>query len=306
MSADLTSLSLYDINSMTLRSSVKFKEQLGNINFFDSFSPNGELFIVDSVGKNKVTVWETKTARMIASRPCSKPLFSSTFSPDSKTVLTSCGDRKAIRWDAQTGNLINEFRHPQDVLSAKFHPDSKTVTTITTNNHVTAWDAATGAMKNSWGRDSQIFYATFSPDGKILAMVSWGGFVMLWEVETQRLKYQLPISRNATSVRFSRDGKFLSSNGHAGEVAVWNIADGTEALRVSEHKEDIKFVQFSSDGQFFISSGDDALNVWDLSRRAHVAKLDAKSGFLSDNGKRLITQGNKNMLILWELEPYSA
>src|SRR6185369_17472008 len=40
LSADLTSLSLYDLNTMTLKSSIKLKEQLGSINFFESFSPN--------------------------------------------------------------------------------------------------------------------------------------------------------------------------------------------------------------------------------------------------------------------------
>jgi WD40 repeat protein len=84
---------------------------------------------------------------------------------------------------------------------------------------------------------------------------------------------------------------------------VFKVTDGSEALRISEHQQDIKFVQFSSDGHFIISSGDDAVNVWDLGRRAHVAKLDAKSGLLSNNGKRLVTQGDKNTLILWELEP---
>ena len=303
VSADLTSLSLYDLNNMSLKASVKLKEQLGNINFFDSFSPNGELFIVDSVGKNKVTVWETKTARMIAWRPCNKPLFSSTFSPDSRTVLMSCGDRNAILWDARTGNVLAEFQHREDVLTAKFDSNGKTITTITLDNHVTAWDISTSTMKNSWGRDSQVYSATFSPDGKVLATLSWGGFAMVWDVETQRLKYQLRISRNATSVTFSRDGKFVSSNGHAGEVAVWNVADGSEVLRLSEHREDIQFVQFSADSRFMISSGHGALNIWDLARRAHIAKLDANFGLLSDNGQRLITQRDNNSLILWELGP---
>jgi WD40 repeat protein len=304
ISDTLKSLSLYDLKTMQLVWYVKLGKLLGSLNFFDTFSPNGELFIVDSLGKNKVTVWETKTARMITSRHCSDPVFKSTFSPESKRVLTSCGDRKAMLWDAQTGNVIAEFTNPDNVLRAVFNPDNKSVTTIDMSGHVVVWDAATGQMKSSWGRDCQIYYATFSPDNKILATVGWNGIVDLWDVESQKLRRQLRISRGATHVNFSSDSRFLTANGHTGEVAVWNVADGSPVLNITEHQKDINYVLFSSDNHLVISYSADAMNVWDLVSKAHVAKLDAiLLGVSSKDGKLLVLGGQKKTVILWEITP---
>jgi WD40 repeat protein len=301
----LKSVSLYDLNAVKLRWYVKLEKLLGSINFFETFSPNGELFIVDSVGKGRVTVWETKTARMLAFRRCSNPLFHSTFSPDSKSVLTSCGDRKAMLWDAQTGNIIAEFSNPEDVLVAVFGPDSKSVTTITITGHVINWDATTGRMKNSWqGRDAQIYFAAFSPDGDVLATVCWNGTAILWDVEKQKQKYELRVSRSATHVNFSPDSRFLTANGHRGEVAVWNVADGSRVLSITDHRKDLDSAVFSIDSRFLTSSSADAVNIWDLTGKVHVAKLDATLlGLFSKDGKLLVTGGQKNTVTVWEVVP---
>ncbi|HJP91184.1 MAG TPA: hypothetical protein VJ875_04460 [Pyrinomonadaceae bacterium] len=305
VSTSLKSVSLYDLNAMKLRWYLKLDNLLGSLNLFRGFSPDGELFIINSEGKGKVTVWETKTARMLASRHCSEPFFKSSFSQDSKTILTSCGGRKSILWDARTGNTIAEFSSPADVLVAMFGPDAESVTTITMNGHVIVWDTASGQMKNSWGRDCQIFYATFSPDRKVLATVGWSGIVDLWDVENQKLSRQLRISRSATHVNFSSDSRFLTANGHTGEVAVWNVADGSPVLNITEHRKDIDYVLFSSDNNLLVSYGADAVNVWDLVSKAHLAKLTEATlpAFLSNDGKLLVTGGQKKTVILWEVTP---
>ncbi|HXQ69693.1 MAG TPA: hypothetical protein VN844_04375, partial [Pyrinomonadaceae bacterium] len=188
ISTNLKSLSLYDLRTMTLRSSVELEKPLGSASVFERFSPAGELFLIDSAGKNKVTVWETRTARMLSSRACSVPLFKSTFSPDSKTIISSCGDRKATLWDAQTGNVIAEFSHDEDVLLATFSNDAKTVTTITSSGQVMNWDTATGRLKNSWASQQSIYYAAFSSDGQVLGTAGWNGMATLWDVGSQRAK----------------------------------------------------------------------------------------------------------------------
>jgi WD40 repeat protein len=303
VSTQLKSLSLYDLKSMKLRSSVELEKPLGSASVFERFSPDGELFVVDSAGKNQVTVWETKTARMLSSRACSVPLFKSTFSPDSKTIISSCGDRKATLWDAQTGNVIAEFSHDADVLLATFSADAKMVTTITTTGQVMNWDAATGSLQNSWASQKSIFYAAFSPDRQVLGTVSWNGQATLWDVASQREKNSFRVSRNANHINFSPDGRFVTANGHAGEVSVFNVADGSPVLNITEHEKDLRYVIFSADTRLAVSYSDDAVNVWDLVTRTHVAKLsDAVAmALLSQDGKLLVTGGIKGSMILWDV-----
>ena len=303
VSTHLKSLSLYDLRTMTLKSSVELEKPLGSASVFERFSPAGEFFLIDSAGKNKVTVWETKTARMLSSRACSVPLFKSTFSPDSKTIISSCGDRKATLWNAQTGNVIAEFSHDEDVLLAAFSVDAKTVTTITTSGQVTNWDAGTGSLKDSWASQKSIFYAAFSPGGQVLGTVGWNGMATLWDVGNQRAKNTFRVSRKANHINFSSDGKFVTANGHEGEVSVWSVADGAVVLNISGHQKDVRYVNFSADNRLVISYSDDAVNVWDLALKTHVAKLSeaASIAVLSQDGKLLVTGGMKDSLILWDI-----
>lgn len=303
ISGHLKSFSLYDLKTMKLKSYVDLKQPLGSINFVERFSPDGELFLVDSVGKRKVTVWETATARMISSRACGELPFRSTFSPDSKTVLSSCGGRKATLWDAQTGNVIAEFSHDQNVLLATFSADAKTVTTITDNGQVMNWDAVSGHLKNSWTSQESIYYAALSPDGQVLGTVGWNGKVTLWEVGSQRAISFFRGSRNSTHINFSPDGKFVTSDGHAGEISVWRVADSAAVLNIAEHQKDIRYVYFSPDNRLAVSSSKDAVNVWDLVIKTHVAKLSEATAMaiLSQDGKLLVTGGPKGSLILWDI-----
>jgi len=303
VSTHLKSLSLYDLEAMKLRSFVELETSLGSINFFERFSPDGKIFLIDSAGKNRVTVWETSTARMISSRACSEPLFKSTFSPDSKTVLSSCGGRKAILWDAHTGNVIAEFVPNERILLSRFAVDAKTVTTITDNGQVQDWDAGTGRSKNSWSSQKSIFYAAFSPDGQTLGTVGWNGMATLWDVGNQREKNRFRVSRSANHINFSADSRLVTTNGHANEVSVWRVADGAAVLRINDHEKRLRYASFGADNRLLISYSDDAINVWDLTTLSHVAKLDDARAMavLSQDGKLLVTGGIKGRIILWEI-----
>ena len=240
---------------------------------------------------------------MISSRACGELPFSSTFSTDSKTVLSSCGGRKATLWDAQTGNVIAEFSHDQNVLLATFSADAKTVTTITDNGQVMNWDSVSGHLKHSWTSQVSIYYAALSPDGQVLGTVGWNGKVTLWEVGSQRAISFFRGSRNSTHINFSPDGKFVTSDGHAGEISVWRVADSAAVLNIAEHQKDIRYVYFSPDNRLAVSSSKDAVNVWDLVIKTHVAKLSEATAMaiLSQDGKLLVTGGPKGSLILWDI-----
>ena len=305
-SAHLRSLSLYDLNTMQLKASVDLRQPLGSMNFFETFSPDGELFLVDSLGKRKVTVWETATAQMISSRACGELPFASTFSPDSKTVLSACGGRKATLWDAHTGNVIVEFSHKEkeNILLATFSADSKTIMTIADNGQVKTWDMGSGRLKDSWTSQESIFDAALSPDGQVLGTLGWNGKATLWDIANQREKNSFRVSRKATGIHFSPDSKFVSANGWAGEVSVWSVGDGAVVLNITGHEKEVRYVFFSQDGHLAVSYSSEAVNVWDLEAKTLVAKLSEARGMalLSQDNKLLVTGGTKGSLILWDIK----
>lgn len=303
-SANLKSVSLYDLTAMKLKSQVLLEKVFGGLNFFGSFSPNGQWFIVNSLDRGKVSLWEVETAQMKFSFPCEVSLFPSQFSNDSQTILTSCGDSKATLWDVRTGKAILTFSSPRNVSVSTFSPDNKTVAMATQYGHVLIWDAFNGQLKKAFQEHREsISNIAFSRDGKILATVSKDGNAILWDIENLQLKQTLRVGSNALLAVFSPDSKLLVVTGGMREVAVWDVATGQRAFNVTGHRKEIDNVAFSPDGRLLVSSSDDAVNVWVVANRKLLTKLD-NAGFpieFSSNGKTLVTAGLKGTVILWDV-----
>src|SRR5262249_9630579 len=145
-----------------------------------------------------------------------EPIYTVTFSPDSKTVAAGGRDYSVRLWDLaggkERGRLI--------------------------------------------GHRSIIEGFAFSPDGRLLATASDDKTVRLWNAETcQELRRLPPFPSAASQVAFSRDGK-LATGCRDGSVAVWDAATGKELLQVKAKGPQANArncVAFSRDGKTVIS-----------------------------------------------------
>lgn len=305
-SANLKSVSLYDINAMKLRSQIVLDKLFGGLNFFGSFSPDGQEFIINSEDKGKVSLWDVKTARLIVSVPCREILFQSRFSHDSQTFLTACGDRIVTLWDTQTGKAMMTFSNPNDVSVSALSPDSKTVVTATLQGQVLIWDASNGQLIKSWqGHRDLISYAGFSHDGKIIATVSRDGDTKLWDIENLKLKHTLRSGSSALYAVFSPDSKLVVIVGEGKrEFPVWDVSTGVPVFNITGHRKEIFNVEFSNDG-LLASSSDDTVNVWDVANKKHVARLSDASFPVqfSKDGRTIATSGLKGTVSLWDVAP---
>jgi WD40 repeat protein len=144
-----------------------------------------------------------------------EPIYSLTFSPDGKQLLTSSYDNSLKLWDATSGNLVREFK------AYKVKDFEK-------------------------GHQEPVYAAAFSPDGKFIASGSSGleRTIKIWNVGDGSVARDLanpnyktapmfpPASHpgSVTNVRFTKDGKHLVSVGDApgnkGFLAVWDWQAG--------------------------------------------------------------------------------
>lgn len=153
----------------------------------------------------------------------------------------------------------------------------------------------------------------FSPDGKTLITKSryftskstgQGGAGELWDVDTGKLiaKFDWGID-----VKFSGNGKtfaFLSSR-MGGGCAIWDLTTRQEIATFSETVD----VKFSRDNKYFIITGDDFFEIWDIAKRSQINVLNTVPGqysllpelhAFSEDGKILAAVDRYGTINLWE------
>ncbi len=143
------------------------------------------------------------------------PVYSLTFSPDGKQLLTSSFDNSIKLWDVAAGTVVKEFKPYKEKEFEKGHQEP-------------------------------VYTAAFSPDGKFIASGSSGleRIIKIWNVGDATVARDLanPAYKGSpgfpapshpgsvTALRFTKDGKHLISIGDApgnkGFLAVWDWQAG--------------------------------------------------------------------------------
>ena len=77
--------------------------------------------LMDSPGK--IQIWNVSDHNVISQLDYPGKLYTASFSPDEKTVITASASRAAIIWDVQTGNQIYKLTHDDEVQWASFSHD---------------------------------------------------------------------------------------------------------------------------------------------------------------------------------------
>ncbi|MEJ7710645.1 MAG: WD40 repeat domain-containing protein [Pyrinomonadaceae bacterium] len=174
---------LWDTATGQLRTTLTETSSSGPI----TFSPDGRMLATSGV--KKVKLLNLKTGELKATLLASKGLFSLlytlTFSPDGRALLTVSSDLKALLWDVATGQLKATLgRQKGLVVTAVFSPDGQMVATAGSEDKTAKmWDAATSQLQASLtGHRAGIYDVIFSPDGRMLATAGQGNTTLLWNV----------------------------------------------------------------------------------------------------------------------------
>jgi WD40 repeat protein len=113
-------------------------------------------------------------------------MFSASFSPDSRRVVTASWDGTARVWDAKDGHQIHLLQgFSARVTSASFSPDGKQVVTAEWERGTArVWDLsdAVPVATDLSGHVGAVTSASFSPDGTRVVTASADGTVIIYPV----------------------------------------------------------------------------------------------------------------------------
>jgi Tol biopolymer transport system component len=247
-----------------------------------AFSPDGKR-LMGAGWRGDVVVWSLESGEPEQTFRVPGQLPSFAFSPDG-TLLATCdgGDAPVRIWEIASGLLKRTFDTPEGKFyQVAFSPDGQTLagagcfTTPGSGSRepgVVLWNVATGAVRRSLPREVQnttvaCSRVAFSPDGAFVA-----GFinsypirrVVIWETRSGSVKRVFDVesgSVEALAFSPSRPASLLALDGRGG-LDIWDIGTGARRLGV-QTKQRSNRLAISTDGKCLVTSGDDAVLLWD-------------------------------------------
>lgn len=189
----------------------------------------------------KFRVWDVKKGReeqVFDQHGCA--VFSVTFDPNGKRILSGGIDGSICLWYADSGRLIRRFNgHTGCVNGLSFSANGDRALSGAIDRTMRLWDVETGKeIRQFEGHTSWINSVALSPNGHRALSGSGGNFidgtvveeddnsVCLWDVETGELIERFSgHNRRVSSVAFSPDERYVVSASWDGTVRFWRLPD---------------------------------------------------------------------------------
>jgi WD40 repeat protein len=254
------------------------------------FSPDGGTVVATSLD-GTVALWDADSLTLREtlrghSRAVQQPVFSS----DGETLYTVSHDGTAIAWDIVGDRGLGrrfEFTHEPDAgpddfdgHPGAFSPDGRLIALGLSSEGIRLWDSErlTPVGRPLLETGGEVWALEFTPDGSALAAVTDNGMATVWDVENRSLLWgpDTVATGAVTGLSISPDGTRLAT-ASAGGVSLRELANGDLLTAVGEGVS-AGDVAFSPDGSTvaFVHADGGTAEVWDLARRARIARLPVR------------------------------
>ncbi len=287
------------------------RKQIGNYTPHQDFvraaaySPDGKLV---ATGGDNILLWEAATMKIQSRFEGASSVWSLTFSPDGRWLVSTHGDGTMLVWNlAQRRREFSFNAHAEAVRTVAISPDGKRYASAGDDRAVILWNAGTGGEEAVLGQhDTRIINLVFSPDGTWLASLDQRGRLIRWELESRSAAWDVNVSRGASCLAVSPDGKWLVTR-----HVVVNSADGKPLFGLGKPDNELDFLEaaaFSFDGKLLAGVEGNQLMLLDLQTRRVLQRQTNGNAPLvavrfAPDGTTLVTGSTDGSLLLWETAP---
>jgi len=237
-------------------------------------------------------------------------ITTTSFSPDSKNVLTASWDKTAKIWDAQTGKLLAELKgHTDWVLDAQYSPDAKMIVTASLDGNARIWNAVTGELMKVFGTPGYGMYSSrFSGDSKRLITASADKTAGVWNKEGKKILTLEGHNDEVLLALFSPDGKKIVTCSRDKTAALWDAATGKKLFEFGGYNDEVTFAELDSTGKKILITGkNNEAKVWDAETGKWIADLkghtdEITAAHFSPDGKKIMTASKDKTVKFWNAE----
>ena len=240
-----------------------------------------------------------------------RDVWSATFSPDGRRIVTASPDKTARLWDAEDGRLLAKLTgHEDSVSSASFSSDGQRVATASLDKTARVWDAEDGRLlAELTGHGGHVWNATFSPDGRRIVTSSADKIARVWDAKGGKPLTELTGHGGYVwSATFSPDGQRIATASEDGTTRVWKADDGRLLAELTGHREPVSVVTFSPDSRRIVTaSRDRTARIWVAEGGKLLAELighggPVSSAMFSPDGRRIVTASLDGTARVWSAE----
>jgi WD40 repeat protein/transcriptional regulator with XRE-family HTH domain len=243
-------------------------------------------------------------------------VYSATFSPDGKYVLTGSQDGTARLWDVQNGREVSRFiGHKGGVSAAAFSPDGKLVLTGGNDGTARLWEAVSGEeLRRFAGHNQGITAVAFSPDGRYVLSADGDQMARLWNVATgEEIRAFAGHTGLVSAAVFSPDGQYVLTGSFDNTARLWQVATGQEIRTFSTadsgyFKRHVTSVAFSTDGKFVLTGSDDRnARLWDAATGSEICTYAGHTDSVNDvafspDGRYVLTGSDDKTARIWQAQ----
>jgi serine/threonine protein kinase/WD40 repeat protein len=295
-----------------------------------SVSNDGALAAIGGTLHGRISVWDLRERRLIASLPAGDGYVSAEFSPTSSLLacVVENGARTSnqridlILWDAATRQNVAEIPLAAGLATVESHPalafsaDGRLLI-VHTARQILVLEVPSGKKLRGFDiatSDSFVSGTGFAVahDTSLAARGTRDGMVRVVDLATGRERWHAKADdAHVNCLAFSPDNKVLASAAGylASSIELWDVASGKQIGRLNGHRAWVSSLVFWPDGKTLASSSaDQTIRLWDVSHGFDSPPFRLLSGhrlevwrlaLLPDN-RTLISGGKDGSVFLWD------
>lgn len=256
-----------------------------------------------------VSIWETKSGRLMAALPQPAWVSALAFHPSQMILATGHEDGSVRLWDIKKARMLREFPgHTQQVSALAFSLDGTKLASAGEEKLILLWNTQTGKNIGSLeGHKDRIPDLLWHKSGDILVSAGWDTTARVWDTKT--CDPIILLNSHATQVltlAFSPDHDYLACSDSNRVIHIWTFADKKTVHLLKESEGLSRLLAYNADGSELASAGDGMIHLWNPQTGTPLLQPKQATGTsvamsLSPDGKRLAVGGGAGLHV-WDTQ----